>query len=210
MKQDQNNQESPTQDNTTQEKRKRRTAEESRNLILEVANRRLREHGLEGLNIKGIAEEAGISHATLLHHFGSSGGMREALVERMTHELVKDLVAAVDSQVPLPQLAGNVFSALAEGGHAKLIAWQAVERAQGEGGQSDRDMSGVAELFARLLDSSQAVMGLENREEVQRLTFLVAIAGIGYGLAGDVLADLVGMSEEDLKAFPQWMTERIN
>ncbi len=64
--------------------RRRRTAEESKTIILEVAAKRLREHGLEGLNITGVAEEAGISHATLIHHFGSSGGMRDALADKMT------------------------------------------------------------------------------------------------------------------------------
>ena len=73
--------------------RRRRTAEESRSLILEVAARRLREYGLDGLNITGVAEEAGISHATLIHHFGSSGGMREALVDKMTLDLMSDLLS---------------------------------------------------------------------------------------------------------------------
>ena len=65
-----------------------------------MAARRLREHGLEGLNITGVAEEAGISHATLLHHFGSSGGMRDALAEKMTYDLIRDLLAAMDAKVP--------------------------------------------------------------------------------------------------------------
>ena len=77
--------------------RRRRTADESRANILDVAAKRLHEYGLEGLNITGVAEEAGISHATLIHHFGSSGGMRDALADKMTADLIQDLMAAFDA-----------------------------------------------------------------------------------------------------------------
>ena len=60
-------------------RRKRRTAAEAREQVLQVAASRLQRYGLEGLNIVGVAEEVGISHATLIHHFGSSEGMRQAL-----------------------------------------------------------------------------------------------------------------------------------
>ena len=185
--------------------RKRRTAEESKSLVLQVAARRLREAGLEGLNITGVAEEAGISHATLLHHFGSSSGMRDALADKMTEDLVEDLVAAFDARVPTVELTRNVFAALAEGGHAKLLAWRAVE---GDG-DGEADLSAVTELFARLMKTTQDALGLEDPKEVQKLIYLVAIAGIGYGLAGNVLAAALGMSDGDIDAFPEWMMEHI-
>ncbi len=173
--------------------------------MLEVAARRLRDQGLEGLNITGVAEEAGISHATLLHHFGSSGGMRNALSAKMTADLVGDLVAAFDARVPPEELTRNVFAALADGGHAKLLAWRAVE------GDGDAERSqDVSDLFARLLATTQSALGLEDAHQVQRVIYLVAIAAIGYGLAGNVLADVLGMSEKDIEAFPGWMTNHIS
>ena len=185
--------------------RKRRTAEESKAIVLEVAARRLRDQGLEGLNITGVAEEAGISHATLLHHFGSSGGMRNALSEKMTADLVRaGAEAGADARVPPEELTRNVFSALADGGHAKLLAWRAVE------GDGDAERSqDVSDLFARLLATTQLALGLEDPQLVQRVIYLVAIAAIGYGLAGNVLADVLGMSEEDIESFPGWMTKHI-
>ncbi len=187
--------------------RRRRTAEESRSLILEVAARRLREHGMDGLNITGVAEEAGISHATLIHHFGSSGGMREALANKMTLDLMADLVSALGEKVPPRELISNVFDALAAGGHAKLIAWRAVD---GEGDPSQYDLAAVTEMFERLIATSAEVLNPENQEELRQVIYLVAIAAIGHGLAGATLARVLGMSNEEVHAFPEWLNERLS
>jgi AcrR family transcriptional regulator len=185
--------------------RRRRTAEESRALILETAAQRLHDHGLEGLNITGVAEDAGLSHATLIHHFGSSGEMRAALVEKMTQDLVTDLMAAFDAKTPAPDITHNVFRALTEGGHAKLLAWRAVEDES-----RPRDMERTKQLFAALLARTQAALGIDTEQNMQRIILLVATAAIGFGLAGGVLADLVGMSEEDVEDFPRWVTAHIS
>ena len=184
--------------------RRRRTAEESKSIILEVAANRLRRHGLEGLNITGVAEEAGISHATLIHHFGSSGGMRDALADKMSLALIRDLVEALDARVPSSELIQNVFDALASGGHAKLLAWRAVE---GSGGPADT--TEVAELFKRLLTAIREVLDVETDAQARQMIYLVAIAAIGHGLAGEVLAQLLGMPGEELEQFPSWMNAKL-
>ena len=186
--------------------RRRRTAEESRSNILEVAAKRLREHGLEGLNITGVAEEAGISHATLIHHFGSSGGMRDALADKMTMDLIEDLVAELAAHVPTSELTQNVFRTLAEGGHAKLIAWRAVESAD----QDDQDVTETQQAFGKLLANAQQAFDTENPAEVRNVVYLVALAAIGYGLSGNVLSRVLGMSDEELAQFPQWLTEHLH
>ena len=53
-------------------------------MILAIAGKRLADHGIRGLNIKDIAQDAGINHGTLLHHFGSAEGMRTALLTNLT------------------------------------------------------------------------------------------------------------------------------
>ena len=184
--------------------RRRRTADESRAHILEVAAKRLREHGLEGLNITGVSDEAGISHATLIHHFGSSGGMRDALADKMTLSLISDLVEALGAHVAPGQLIQNVFDALAAGGHAKLLAWRAVE-----GSGSRHDAGPVVELFAKLLATTRESLGVESDVQARQIIYLVAIAALGHGLAGNVLADLLGMDGEEMAAFPDWMNAKL-
>ncbi len=184
--------------------KRRRTADESRNLILETAGARLRKYGLEGLNITGVAEDAGLSHATLIHHFGSSGGMRDALAQKMTLDLVQDLLVALDAKVSPVELSRNVFNTLSEGGHGKLLAWRAVE-----GAREGHDLAAVRDLFTKLLSSTQKVLEVESREDLQRIILLVATAAVGFGIAGEVLVDLLGMSEETVNSFPGWLTTQV-
>jgi AcrR family transcriptional regulator len=208
--------------------RRRRTAEEAKALILTTAARRLREHGLEGLNITGVADDAGISHATLIHHFGSSLGMRDALVDQMTTDLLRDMLEALNRKTPAPTLITDLFRALDQGGHAKLLAWQAVESKRkrtdfGEIGKLFEDL--LRTSIANLTSASDSVSGQDDSEktaqelphevtqevtqEVKRMIFLVSTVAIGYGIAGPVLPQLLGMSEDDTANFPAWMAERL-
>lgn len=184
--------------------KKRRTAEESRSIILEAAAERLKRSGLEGLNITGVAEQAGLSHATLIHHFGSSGGMREALAAKMTVDLVDDLVAAFAANVPVEDMTRNVFKALTEGGHARLIAWRSVE------GSSDQNMEQLAPQFKKLVESAGQNMPEGDDSELRYLIMLVSVAAIGFGLAGQNMATLLNMNEADAAQFPDWLVQRVS
>ena len=130
--------------------------------------------------------------------------MREALAEKMTLELINDLVQAMHAKASPAELAGSVFSALAEGGHAMLLAWRAVE-----GAARPDDPEPVRQLFDRLLETTQQVLDVERREDLQRIILLVATAAIGYGIAGGVLTDMLGMSEETVQGFPGWVAQNI-
>ena len=41
------------------------------------------------------------------------------------------------------------------------------------------------------------------------MIYLVAIAAIGHGLAGGVLAQLLGMPDDELEQFPDWMNTKL-
>jgi TetR/AcrR family transcriptional regulator len=53
----------------------------SRERILEEATKAFAAHGFEGARIADIARAAGLSHPSVLHHFGSKRGLYEAVVE---------------------------------------------------------------------------------------------------------------------------------
>ena len=79
--------------------------------------------------------------------------MRDALAEKMTYELIEDLVAALDAKVPVDELVANVFDALAAGGHAKLIAWRAVD-----GGDTVQNPDLQTALFSQLMETAQGTL----------------------------------------------------
>ena len=102
-------------------KRVRRTPKDAKHLILETAASRLSEFGLEGLNISGVAKAAGMSHATVIHHFGSTSSMRQALLQQMTEALLSDVVLALNKDVPPDQVLNGLFQTLSQDGHGRLL-----------------------------------------------------------------------------------------
>src|SRR6201981_1464702 len=85
----------PSKSVTGPSKRRRRTPEEARRLILETAQALIASTGPEGLRLQDIAAAAGISHPLILHHFGSREGLVRALTRQAVAELRDKLVAAM-------------------------------------------------------------------------------------------------------------------
>src|SRR5438067_904808 len=73
-------------------KRIRRTAEEARSLILDAAEKVTRAQGPASLRLQDVAREAGVSHPTILHHFGSREGLMQALNARTMDQLTRDVI----------------------------------------------------------------------------------------------------------------------
>src|SRR6266852_225455 len=108
-------------------KRIRRTAEEAKSMILDAAEKRLRELGPGGIKLQELAADVGVSHPAILHHFGSRDGLVEAVVRRALDTLREAILEEVRQQmtreVDIPSILDAVFGILAERGHARLVAW---------------------------------------------------------------------------------------
>ena len=181
--------------------RRRRTPSESRRLVLDAARRRLEEHGLDGLGIVEVARDAGMSHATLLHHFGSAEEMRLALIDSMTGRLIRDVVKSLRADDPAEVIFEKLFATFTKTNHAKLIAWRALNASiQVEIGES-------FSLFEELIDVCAEQLG--DREVARNLVMLVAATSIGVGVSGDVLPRAIGMTEDEVERFPLWLSQRV-
>jgi len=115
--------------------RKRRTADEARGAILDVAEELLVAAGPAGIRLQEVAAKAGLSHPTVLHHFGSREGLVEAVVARALDSLHAGLLTAVQTASSGPdevaELLDRVFETLFVGGHARAVLWLALEGYEG-------------------------------------------------------------------------------
>ena len=170
---------------------------------MDVAAERLRRLGLDGLNISGVAEAAGISHATVIHHFGSTGAMREALLRKMTADLLSDVMEALQYQQSPDKVLERLFGTLSRDGHGKLLAWLALD-SQLAGFDAT---TSTGDLFKNIIESIASEGG--NRTDAKYQVYLVAIAALGLGICGEVLAKLVGLSEKEAGQFPSWLAEHL-
>jgi AcrR family transcriptional regulator len=110
--------------------RKRRSAEEARTAILDAAEQRLVASGPAGIRLQEVAADVGVSHPTVLHHFGSREGLVEAVVARALDSLHAELLTAVRAAPQgtdqLVTLLDGCFDALVSKGHGRAFLWLAL------------------------------------------------------------------------------------
>jgi AcrR family transcriptional regulator len=194
------------------DKRARRSPETARAEILAAARDRLLRYGIDGLKITDVARDASMSHATLLHHFGSSDGMRSALVEHMANALLAEFIELIGDGAPTParlgELFSRLFSGLSETRHAQLFAWFALTALD----RPDERESAATEtrpMIAALLEQMGRHRPTSSRAPQPRYVVLMVIAAaIGLGVARPWLeqVDLL-KTDADVGEFAQWFAE---
>lgn len=187
--------------------RRRRTAEEARREVLDAAERCLREDGPEGIRLQQIAADAGLTHSTLLHHFGSRECLIEALVERAMRGLASELTEAIQARDPAasaPATLERVFRTLGDGGHAQLLIWRVLS------GWTRPDRSLERTLLQQLIDTLHARrVSLERkagrrappRSDTTFTSLLAAFAIIGEAAVGQLVLGKggLGMSRSEFR-----------
>jgi AcrR family transcriptional regulator len=110
--------------------RKRRSAEVARAAILDAAEKRLVASGPAAIRLQQVAKDVGVSHPTVLHHFGCREALVEAVVERALDSLQTGLLAGVRAAPTRPDqivsLFDSVFDTLVTGGHGRAFLWLAL------------------------------------------------------------------------------------
>nr|WP_298102468.1 TetR/AcrR family transcriptional regulator [uncultured Shinella sp.] len=85
----------------------------TRDDILDAAERVVVRHGAAGLSIDAVAQEAGISKATVVYDHKSKSALLAALVERRVKADMADVAAGVEAaaNTPHPELFGRIRAA---------------------------------------------------------------------------------------------------
>jgi AcrR family transcriptional regulator len=169
-------------------KRIRRTPEEARRVILDAAEAAMRRSGPGGLRLQEVAERAGVSHPTILHHFQSRDGLVLALNRRTVEEMGELLRAQLDSPSPVPGgPVGAVFEAY-RNGFAQRIIWVM------QSGEATPDPAPGLALFDDMVDQLHALRlqfapsgRAPDRADSAALVHLVTIAAFGDALIGPLL-----------------------
>jgi TetR/AcrR family transcriptional regulator, repressor for neighboring sulfatase len=201
----------PTESLPVRGKRRRRTPEEARRLILEAAQALIARTGPEGLRLQDIAAAAGISHPLILHHFGSREGLVRALTRQAAAELRDKLVAAMaSSDYSIEQQLDRVFDAFRDG-LAQRLAWLTTVDPGGGEEETQMIMRDIADsLHTRRLAASPPGVAIE-RSDTDCLVHLVATAAFGDALFGARLRCSAGLSPtgETDRRFRLWLAALI-
>jgi AcrR family transcriptional regulator len=182
-----------------QTKRRRLPAAEAKERILDAAERRLVEVGPEGFRLAELADELGVSHPAILHHFGSREELVSAVVKRSLTALNTDLIQAFsepleDSDTVKPDaLFERIARTLNDRGQARLIAWLILSGREPPELDANLKLSKVGEAVHAFRVARAQGARLDPADSAF-LVELVALALLGDAVFGERMRKLEGLS----------------
>ena len=195
--------------------RRRRSAEVAREEILNAAQRLLSQGGPDAIRLQDIARDVGISHPTILHHFGSREGLIEALDARAIQALTADVARILqsDEEPQTGELVERVAETMDQQGLARLIALWAMREPDGPSRLDGTDpaalVADVSELIRTRLDEIEGVQA-DRLEAISFRVRLAVFAMFGQALIGDVLSPVTGEERRaERHRFRQWFSELL-
>lgn len=195
--------------------RRRRSPEVARDEILNAAQRLLSQGGPDAIRLQDIARDVGISHPTILHHFGSREGLIEALDARAIHALTADVARILqsDEEPQTGELVERVAETMDQQGLARLIALWAMREPDGESRLEGTDpaalVADVSELIRTRLDVIEGVQA-DRLEGISFRVRLAVFAMFGQALIGDALSPVAGEERRaERYRFRQWFSELL-
>lgn len=162
----------------------RRSAAESRTAILDAAERRLVVSGPAAIRLQEVAADVGVSHPTVLHHFGSRERLVAEVVQRRIDHMNAEVLGAVASgaaghEVVEPLLT-RLFDVFGPGGHARVVAFLALD------GATNPSLDGLRPL-ARALHARRSLAAPPGpKPTVEDSDFIVQLTA--FALFGEAIA----------------------
>jgi AcrR family transcriptional regulator len=176
----------------------RRTATDARAAILDAAEKRLQAVGPAGIRLHDVAADVGVSHPTVLHHFGSREALVQSVIERRVGALERDLLSELAIRAgsetdPVLGLLECVAQTLGPGGHARVVAWLALS-----GHAARPEDGGAYDSIARATHEIRKVRHAERgvtTPPYEDTYFIVLLAGLS--MFGDAIAGYLFRGEPD-------------
>lgn len=154
-------------------------AEERKNEILDVAGRLFNENGYDATSTNDILKEIGIARGTLYYHFKSKEEILDALIDRMTGQMIKkakSIVSQKDIHVlqrfTMMMLSLNISDS--NFGHEVLEQVHKPQNALMHRKIQEKLLSEVTPLIAELIKdgNAQGICRTDYPYEVAEMTFL--------------------------------------
>jgi AcrR family transcriptional regulator len=177
-------------------RRRRRTPEEARLEALAHARARLLSGGPDAVTLKAVADDLGVTHTNLIHHFGSAAGLQSALMASMVADLQQALDTAIehlrtDEGAPL-ELVNAVFDAFAQGGAGKLAAWIVLKGDLTHLEPVRAAVNGLVQAIQEKLGDPDG----QTHTRIPSAVLFIALSAFGEALIGPPLRDMLDQDED--------------
>lgn len=179
-----------------QPKRRKRSPEEAREEALAAARELLLTGGPKAVTLANVGKAVGMTHANVIHHFGSASELQSALMSSMVADLaqaIEEAVAHVRSDAAAPrQLVDIVFDAFENGGAGMLAAWMALS-------QETSYLDPVSDTVRALVKAIEERAQVDNEAAHRRVTsavLLISLCAFGDSVIGDPLREMLGRDKD--------------
>jgi TetR/AcrR family transcriptional regulator, repressor for neighboring sulfatase len=186
---------------------RRRKPDDVRAEALAIGRRLLIEGGPAAITLKAIGAEMGMSHANLIHHFGSAEAFQNQLKTAMGEELTRRVTDLIRRQggkdADVGEIVDTVFSAYASGGIGMLIAWSTLTKAKAQ-------TEGLEQALGELVNVLEPLMeGPAAASRARAVVVLVSILALGDSLIGAPLAQCVGGDPGEMRRLTVRILEQL-
>jgi AcrR family transcriptional regulator len=186
---------------------RRRKPDDVREEALAIGRRLLAHGGPGAITLKAIGAEMGMSHANLIHHFGSAEAFQDQLKSALVQELTENATALVHryraGQVRIADIVDTVFAAYSSGGIGTLVAWSAMTKT----GQQDHRLG---QAILELVTVLEAVMaGPQASSRARAAVCLATFMALGNSLIGNSLAKTMGSDAGEIRDLTVRILEQL-
>jgi AcrR family transcriptional regulator len=189
-------------------KRVRRRPEDAKRLILDAAEASLAGNGPASLRLQDVARLAGVSHPTILHHFGSREGLVRALNLRSFEELKNLMIRQMPEAQSGHEGIRATFAAY-RGGVAQRILWllQSPSPPPVDNSVFDEIVQSLHDVRLRFAAPGARIDIADSRAVVH----LTAIAAFGDAIIGPRLRQSSGTKEKAAsQQFEKWFSSLLD
>lgn len=173
-----------------------RTVDSVRERILSEATRLFAERGVAGTSIQSVSEAAGITRPTLVYHFKSKDGLREAVLDEvMNHwrnELPRLMAAAASGGPRLDALTGALFDFFRrDPARARLLLREVLDRPDAMATRLRRDLQPMTGLLTAATRAGQAQGLIQPDVDPGAYAVLIISSALGVVAVGGAAGALV-------------------
>ncbi|RJF89289.1 TetR/AcrR family transcriptional regulator [Oleomonas cavernae] len=174
---------------------------------LEIGRRLLLAGGPSAVTLKSVGAEMGMTHANLIHHFGSA----VAFQAQIQYAIVKELVSSVTGMLErfaagtagIGEIVDEVFDAYTNGGLGALITWWAITKPEERDPELEQAMVNLVAVL------EQAVGGTAAGKRARAMVWLVCMVALGNSLVGPTLNENIGADPKDMRDTTVWLLEQL-
>jgi len=178
-------------------RRRKRMGDEVRDEALAAARSLLLSGGPASVTVANVGSALGMTHANVLHHFGSAASLQSALMGSM----IRDLTSALDNVVELLKtdaaaprtVADKVFDAFDKGGAGPLAAWIILSG-------DVKQLEPVREAVRALVE---AIVGQSTDdaapERVRAAVLMMAVSAFGDALIGPHVREMLDQDDDAMR-----------